>query len=236
MHSLRSIDSHFKKAASAKKAALLSRFFKTGKGEYAEGDKFLGLMVPATRIIAKKHSELSLKDVIRLLRSPWHEQRLCALMILLERFRKEDTAGKKRIYDLYLANTRFINNWDLVDLSCHGIVGEWLADKSRRPLYRLARSRMLWERRIAIVSCFAFLRRGEAKDTLAIAELLLKDEHDLIHKAVGWLLRETGKQCSEKDLTCFLRDNYDHLPRTTLRYAIERFPPLRRKAMLAGRF
>jgi 3-methyladenine DNA glycosylase AlkD len=236
MPELKEIKLEFKRAADPRKAALLARFFKTGKGEYAEGDKFLGLTVPVTRAIAKRYSCLPFDDVLTLLRSPWHEERLCALLMLGERFKKEGAAGRKRIYGFYLANTRYINNWDLVDLSAPGIAGEWLLDKSRRPLYRLARSGNLWERRIAMLACFALIRRGESADAFSIARLLLGDKHDLIHKAVGWMLRETGKRCSEKELLGFLAANYVRLPRTALRYAIERFRPARRKALLKGRF
>jgi len=233
---LKEINSAFEKAADPEKAAVLLRFFKTGKGEYAEGDRFLGLTVPATRGIARKYTGLPLGAIKALLRSPWHERRLCALLLLEERFAKENGPGRARIYELYLAHTRYINNWDLVDLSAPGIVGEWLKTRSRRPLYRLARSRDLWERRIAMIACFAFIYDGEAADALAIARLLLGDKHDLIHKAVGWMLREVGKRCSEKELSGFLRENYARLPRTTLRYAIERFPAGRRKAALRGEF
>lgn len=231
---MKDLQSDLLKAADSGKAAILQRFFKTGKGEYAEGDKFLGLTVPVTRAIARKHSGLALGGVAALLRSPWHEHRLCALMLLSERFSKDNEPGRKRIYDIYLANTRYINNWDLVDLSAPGIVGQWLKDRSRRPLYRLARTGSLWERRIAMVACYTFIRNGETTDALAIARLLLGDRHDLIHKAVGWMLREAGKRCSEKELVGFLRANYARLPRTALRYAIEKFPPARRKAMLQG--
>ncbi len=236
MEDIKAIRSDLRREADPAKALLLSRFFKTGKGQYAEGDKFLGITVPVSRAIAGKHAGLSLRCVMELLRSPWHEERLCALLLMLERFRKGNEGVKRRIYELYLANTSRINNWDLVDLSAPGIAGEWLAGRRRRPLYRLARSRRLWERRIAVVACFAFLRRGESGDALAIAEMLLSDKHDLIHKAVGWLLREVGKRSSERALTDFLRDNYARMPRTALRYAIERFPLERRRNMLRGRF
>jgi 3-methyladenine DNA glycosylase AlkD len=233
---LAALRADFAAAADPEKAALLARFFKTRKGEYAEGDKFLGLTVPATRAITKKHSGLPLGDIKALLRSPWHEHRLAALMLLEERFRGGGPELRGEIYRLYLANTRFINNWDLVDLSAPRIVGVWLKDKSRAPLYRLARSGLLWERRIAMLSCFAFIYDGDCRDALAIARLLLGDRHDLMHKAVGWMLRETGKRCSEKELLAFLRANYARLPRTALRYAIERFPEKRRKRLLAGDF
>lgn len=228
--------SDFRKAADPAKARLLAGFFKTGKGEYAEGDKFLGLTVPATRAIAKKYKGLPLASIRSLLASPWHEERLCALLLLAERFRTGSEEERGRVYSLYLANTRRINNWDLVDLTAPRIVGAWLKDKSRAPLYRLAVSKLLWERRIAMIACFEYIYGGDSRDALAIAERLLDDKHDLLHKAVGWMLREVGKRCSEKALLAFLRRNYARLPRTTLRYAIERFPERRRKALLAGKF
>lgn len=235
MSDLNDIRRDFNIAANARQAALLARYFKTGKGEYAEGDRFLGLNVPATRILAKKYAGLPLGAVLTLLRSPWHEQRLCALFILAERFAGEGEPGRRKIYGLYLANTRYINNWDLVDVSAPRISGAWLTDKSRRPLYRLAASKSVWERRIAMLSCLAFIRQGESADALAIAGKLLGDKHDLIHKAVGWMLREVGIRCSPAELVSFLRANYACLPRTALRYAIEKFPPARRKALLRGR-
>lgn len=226
----------FRKAADPARAALLARFFKTGRGEYAEGDRFLGLTVPATRALARQYRGLPLAAAGTLLRSPWHEERLCALLLLAEKFRLGGEREKEAVYKLYLSSTARINNWDLVDLSAPRIVGEWLKDKSRAPLYRLAKSELLWERRIAMLSCFAFIYGGDARDALKIARLLLGDRHDLMHKAVGWMLREVGKRCSEKALLAFLRENYARLPRTALRYAIERFPEKRRKALLAGRF
>lgn len=234
--SLAGLKAAFEAAADPAKAALLARFFKTGKGEYAEGDRFLGLTVPATRAIVKKHRALPLSDIRALLRSPWHEHRLAALLLLEEQFRRGNPELREKICGLYLANTRFINNWDLVDLSAPRIVGAWLKDKDRSPLYRLAKSRLLWERRIAMLSCFAFICDGDPADALKIARLLLADSHDLMHKAVGWMLRETGKRCSEKILLDFLKANYPRLPRTTLRYAIERFPEIKRKKFLIGNF
>lgn len=236
MSELNDIKRDFRRVADARQAAVLARYFKTGKGEYGEGDRFLGLKVPVIRALARKHAGLPMGAVLSLLRSPWHEHRFCALLMLSERFAGEGEPGRKKIYGLYLANTRYINNWDLVDLSAPGITGEWLADKSRRPLHRLAVSKNVWERRIAMLSCFAFIRRGESADALAIARRLLGDGHDLIHKAVGWMLREVGSRCSQGELLSFLRANYDRLSRTSLRYAIEKFPPARRKAFLRGSF
>jgi len=225
-----------RKAGDPARARDLARYFKTGKGEYAEGDKFLGLTVPATRSLAKKYRDLPLPGVKTLLASPWHEVRACGLMLLEGRFLRGGEGERKDIYRFYLANTRRINNWDLVDMSAPRIIGGWLKDKSRKPLYRLAASRLLWDRRIAMLACFDFIYGGESADALKIARLLLADRHDLMHKAVGWMLREVGKKCSEKILLEFLERNYAHLPRTALRYAIERFPEKKRKELLAGKF
>jgi len=230
------LKAEFKKAANPAKAVLLARFFKTGKGEYAAGDRFLGLTVPQTRLLAKKHQNLSHAGLARLLRSPWHEERLCALLMLVKNFLRGGEENKEKIYKLYLANTRNINNWDLVDLSAPQIVGGWLADKDKRPLFKLAKSGLLWERRIAMIACFTFIRSGHSSTALAVARGLLGDKHDLMHKAVGWMLRETGKRCSRKLLLAFLKKNYARLPRTALRYAIEHFPEKTRKELLAGKF
>ena len=234
--SLKELKADFLEAADPARARLLAGYFKTGRGEYAEGDKFLGLTVPATRLLAKKYQDLPMSAVKVLLASPWHEQRVCALLLLERRFGKGAPAERKHIYDLYLASSRYINNWDLVDMSAPRIVGDWLKDKSRKPLYRLAASKLLWERRIAVLACFRFIAEGESADALALARRLLGDKHDLMHKAVGWMLREVGKRCSEKVLLDFLEAEYARLPRTALRYAIEKFPPARRKALLAGKF
>jgi len=233
---LKDLKADFRNAAAPEKAALLARYFKTGKGEYAEGDRFLGLTVPVTRGLAKKHRGLPFADVKALLKSPWHEERAAALLLLEERFSGGGAAERKAIYEFYLANTRYINNWDLVDMSAPCIVGGWLKDKDRKPLYGLAGSELLWDRRIAVLACFNFIKDGESADALAIARGLLDDGHDLLHKAVGWMLREIGKKCSEDVLLGFLKDNYARLPRTALRYAIERFPAARRKRLLAGNF
>ena len=202
-------------------AKILSRFFKTGKGQYGEGDIFLGVTVPTLRIIVKKYSkDISLKDVQKLLNSKIHEYRLTALLILVEKY-KED---KGLIYNIYIKNFRNINNWDLVDLTAPKIMGDFLKDKNRDILYSLATSNNLWEKRISIVATFAFIRDNDFKDTLKISEILLKDEHDLIHKAVGWMLREVGKR--NKDLEKeFLDKYYRIMPRTMLRYSIEKFDP-----------
>jgi 3-methyladenine DNA glycosylase AlkD len=217
--------------ASKEKAALLQRFFKTGPGQYGEGDKFLGVMVPSIRQVVKECRDSPLAEVVKLMRSPWHEERVCALLILVDKFEQSDEALRKKIYSLYLENTRYINNWDLVDLSAPKIVGPYLDGGSRALLYRLVRSKSLWERRIAILATFPYIRKGDFADALSISEKLLADDVDLMHKAVGWMLREVGK----KDVTVlegFLKKHHRNMPRTALRYAIERFPEAKRKKYL----
>ena len=211
----------------------LSRFFKTGKGEYGEGDIFLGVTVPKMRRVAKKYKELSIDKIQSLLRSPIHEERLTALLILVENFRKADEPKKTEIFNLYLKNTKYINNWDLVDLSASRIVGEYLKDKPVDILYTLAKSKSLWERRIAIISTFQFIWEGRFAETLKISKILLTDRHDLIHKAVGWMLREVGKR-SFKTEEEFLKKHYKKMPRTMLRYSIEKFPEKLRLRYLTG--
>jgi len=213
------------------KAKELQRFFKTKKGEYGEGDKFLGVSVPDVRKIARKYKDL--REIMPLLRSQYHEERLLALLILVERFSKGDRNIQKIVFEFYLKNTKFVNNWDLVDLTAHKIVGTYLIEKDKKILYDLAKSNNLWEKRIAIISCFAFIHKNDFKDAIKIAEILLHDEHDLIHKAVGWVLREVGK----KDLVVeekFLHRHYKNMPRTMLRYSIEKFPEKKRLAYLKG--
>jgi 3-methyladenine DNA glycosylase AlkD len=222
-------------AADPVRAKNLAWFFKTGKGEYGYGDRFLGIRVPEQRRIARRYTHLPLADVARMLQSPLHEHRFTALEILVAQYEKGDDARKKAIFDFYLKHTRFIDNWDLVDTSAPYIVGEHLLSRPRRILYRLAKSKNLWERRIAIVATLMFVKAGELDDSFQIAQLLLDDNHDLIHKALGWVLRETGKR-SEPALLDFLQRNYARLPRTTLRYAIERFPAPQRKRILTGSF
>lgn len=209
-----------KKYQSKQKTAVLERFFKTGPGQYGEGDIFWGLSVPQSRTIAKKYSQLALSEVKKLLQSPIHEIRLIALLILVEQFSKNP---KKTIVDFYLKNTKYINNWDLVDLSASKILGTWLLDKDPKILYKLIASKNLWERRIAIVATYAFIRADNFKHTLELSEKLLDDTHDLMHKASGWMLREMGKR-SIKDLRLFLNKHTRRMPRTMLRYAIERLP------------
>ncbi len=215
------------------RARISQSFFKTGPGEYGEGDRFLGLTVPQLRKLARQYRHLSLKETKPLLQSPIHEERLLALLILVDAFTQADEAGQQRIYEMYLRSTRYINNWDLVDCSAPHIVGAFLRSRNKRPLLVLSRSDSLWERRIAIIATFHFIRRGEFGTTLKIARQLLRDEEDLIHKAVGWMLREIGK----RDLPAgerFLRTHYRQMPRTMLRYAIERLPETRRRCYLKG--
>lgn len=223
--------SELRKCASPKKAELLSRFFKTGKGEYGEGDKFLGVMVPETRAVAKKFAPISIDELVPHLHSPWHEERLCSLLVLVEKFRKADSAERRKIFDFYFDNVRAVNNWDLVDLTAPKLVGEYFADKDRKPLYKLAKSSNIWERRIAIVSSFAFIRNSDLNDTFSLAESLLDDEHDLMHKACGWALREAGKK-DKHALVEFLEKHKSEMPRTMLRYAIEKFSEKERKKFL----
>jgi len=225
---LKKLTRELKKAGDPEKLKVYSRFFKTGKGEYGEGDLFLGITVPKTRAIARKFKDLSLTDLQKLLESKIHEHRLCALIIL--RFQYEKSKSEN-IVKFYLKNTKYINNWDLVDLSCSYIVGNWLLDKDRGLLYRLAKSKDLWEKRIAIISTFEFIRNNQFEDTLKISEILLSDKHDLIHKAVGWMLRELGKR-DQKLLEKFFQKHYKKMPRTMLRYAIEKFDKKKREQYL----
>ena len=200
----------------------LPRFFKTGKGQYGEGDKFIGVVVPDTRNIAREYKNISFADVTQLLHSQYHECRLCALLILIEQFKKANQTDKEKIVDFYLSQTKYINNWDLVDLSCKDIVGEYLVNKEDRSiLYKLADSSLLWDQRIAVVSTFAFIRRGDLKDIFALAEKLMEHKHDLMHKAIGWMLREAGKK-DIKALCNFLDKWHKTMPRTMLRYSIEK--------------
>ncbi|MEK6945908.1 MAG: DNA alkylation repair protein [Nanoarchaeota archaeon] len=220
--------------ADKKQAENLQRFFKTGPGEYGEGDIFLGIKVPVQRQIVKKYVGLNLLKVQELLSSKMHEHRLIALLILVEKFKKGNEIERGNIFNLYLKNTKYINNWDLVDLSSHKIVGEFLVDKKRDILYKLASSDDLWEKRIAMISTFAYIKNEEFDDAIRIAEILLKDKHDLINKAVGWVLREVGKK-NQKILEDFLKKHYDLISRTTLRYAIEKLDEELRKKYLKGK-
>lgn len=215
----------------AEQGKLLQKYFKTGKGEYGEGDIFIGIKVPVLREISEKYKELGLEDIEKLLESKIHEFRLVALFILVHKYK---TGNKKEIFDFYIHHTKNINNWDLVDLSAHSIVGDFLLNKDKDILYKLIASNNIWEKRIAIISTFAFIKNGKFDDSLKMAKILLKEKHDLIHKAVGWMLREIGKR-NRKTVEDFLRENYKNMPRTMLRYAIEKFPESLRQDYLKGR-
>ena len=215
--------------ASAEKAKFADRFFKTGKGQYGEGDHFLGIMVPETRKIAKKHASLPLSEIKKLLSDKFHEVRLCGLLILVQKFPE----NPQKIYEFYLENLKKINNWDLVDSSADKIIGAYIhANPSQKPIiYKLVKSKNIWEKRISIISTFYFIRKNEFDDALKISELLLHDSHDLIHKAVGWMLREIGKHSLPSEES-FLKKFASKMPRTMLRYAIERFPEAKRQSYL----
>lgn len=221
-----------KKLGNSEKAKASSWFFKTGEGEYGYGDVFLGVTVPEQRKIAKLFRSLPLPEIEILLAGKVHEYRLTALIILVDQFTKSEKETQKRIVDFYLSHTKHINNWDLVDSSAPYILGHYLLERDRSILYRLAKSEDLWERRIAILSTAALIKQGQYEDTLKIAELLLADTHDLIHKAVGWMLREVGNKSTETEQD-FLNKHVATMPRTMLRYAIEKFPELERKRYLA---
>ena len=214
-------------------AVILQRFFKTGPGEYGEGDRFRGIRVPVLRKTARKYRDLPLTEAGRLLQSAFHEDRLLALLILIEHYYRRDDTVKDGIHRFYLDHTGWVNSWDLVDVSAPHLVGHYLMDRSKDPLTRLAASRVMWERRMAIIATFHFIKQGDYDDTLRVARLLLGDPEDLIHKAVGWMLREVGKREVEA-AEAFLQAHYRNMPRTMLRYAIERFPETRRQAYLRG--
>ncbi len=220
-----------RKYSNKEKAKNSAWFFKTEKGQYGYGDVFVGITVPEMRTISKKFYEISLSEVQKLLDSKIHEERFIGLTILDLKFSKSDETNKKKIVNLYLKNTKKINNWDLVDTSAYSILGEYLLDKNRDILYKFSRSKSLWERRISMVATYVFIKKGDFKDTLNISKNLLGDKEDLMHKAVGWMLREVGKK-DEAVLKKFLKVNINKLPRTTLRYAIERFESNERKMFL----
>ncbi|MGB8816233.1 MAG: DNA alkylation repair protein [Minisyncoccia bacterium] len=229
---LKIIKLEIRQYSSKAKAEILQRFFKTGKGQYGEGDIFLGVLVPDIRAVAKKfYDKICLDDISPLISSKIHEERLLSLLILVIKFEKGNEESRQEICDFYFKNTKYINNWDLVDLSAPKIVGVYLFDKNRKILFKFAKSKNLWEKRIAILSTFYFIKKMDFSNTLKIARILLLDKHDLIHKAVGWMLREVGKRSfvvEEK----FLLANYKKMPRTMLRYAIEKFPEIVRKKFL----
>lgn len=225
------IKKDLQKLRNPSQAKLLARFFKTGKGQYGEGDVFLGIMVPQQRQVANKYKDLSLEDLRKFLSSKIHEYRLTALFILINKYKMGEEQQKKNIFNLYLANTKHINNWDLIDLSAPNIVGDYLIGRDRKILYKLARSGNLWHKRIATLACFRFIRDNDFIDALQVSQILLKDEHDLIHKAVGWMLREIGKRNKSVEIN-FLNKYYKIMPRTMLRYAIEKLPEAKRKKYL----
>ena len=230
---LTEIKKDIKKNANPQKAVLLQRFFKTGPGDYGEGDIFLGIMVPVQRSIAKKYKELSLKEIKELLHSKFHEERLIALFILVEQFKKGDEQKKEDIFTFYHLHRKRINNWDLVDLTADRISGSYLLDKDKTILYKLAESKNIWDRRVAVMSTFHFIKYDSFDDALCLAQKLLNDKHDLIHKAVGWMLREIGKRDMNTE-EGFLEKHYKKMSRTMLRYAIEKFPEKTRLAYLEG--
>lgn len=215
------------------KAKILQRFFKTGPGQYGEGDIFWGVQVPYIRQVVKLNHRMPLAEIQLLITDPAHEVRMTGALLLVEYFKKADQTGKKACYDYYISHASNFNNWDLVDLTCHHVVGAWLWDKDRTPLYRLAKSQNLWEQRISIISTFYFLRKNDFNDTFELAKTLLNHKHDLIHKAVGWMLREVGKRDQDSE-TDFLEEDgrFRKMPRTMLRYAIEKYPEDQRQAFL----
>lgn len=220
--------------ATPQRAEASEWFFKTGPGEYGEGDIFVGITMPDIRKTVREYIDLPLSEVEQLLSSKEHEFRMGALIILVAKFKRGDHQTRENIYRTYLANTKYINNWDLVDVSAEHIIGAWLRDKPAKmsTLKKLAKSKSLWERRIAIISTFHYIKQGEPDETLQIAEMLLDDDQDLMHKAVGWMLREVGKRCSEEIEERFLEQYAHDMPRTMLRYAIEKFPPNKRRYYL----
>jgi 3-methyladenine DNA glycosylase AlkD len=228
------IQKRLKRLGNKEHAAVSQRFFKTGPGEYGEGDIFFGIRVPVLRKLVKEYSDVSVEDAALLLRSQIHEERLLALLLLVRLFATGDEATRSIIYGKYLENTAFVNNWDLVDSSAEHIVGAYLMNRSKAVLYRLAESEELWERRISIMSTFHFVKRHEFSETLKIAKMLIFDRQDLIHKATGWMLREIGKRHLQTEES-FLKMHYKEMPRTMLRYAIEKFPEQKRQRYLKGR-
>jgi 3-methyladenine DNA glycosylase AlkD len=223
----------FKALGNPDDARQARRFFKTGKGEYGEGDRFLGIRVPVIRGCVKRWRDVPLDEAGKLLRSPWHEVRMLALLLMVARYAESDSRGRNAVYRMYLDHTRYINNWDLVDCSAEHVVGAHLFARSRRPLARLARSASLWERRSAVLATFHFIKRNDFAETLVLAGTLLRDPEDLMHKAVGWMLREVGNRDRATEER-FLLKHYHAMPRTMLRYAIEKFPERERQAYLHG--
>jgi 3-methyladenine DNA glycosylase AlkD len=229
MLKLLNLRKELKTKANPQKAKILQKFFKTGPGEYGQGDIFLGVTMPEIRKLIKKYSNLELEKTIKLLKSKIHEERMLALLILINKFQNQN--NRKKIYNLYLKNIKHINNWDLVDLSAYKIIGDYLLGKPRLILYKLAKSKNLWQKRISIIATFSFIKNNDFEETLKIAEILLKDKNDLIHKAVGWMLREVGKRNIKKEKK-FLDKHLKKMPRTMFCYAIEKFPEKERKQYL----
>lgn len=227
------IEKHLRSLGNPQGAQSAARFFKTGPGQYGEGDRFLGLGAAALHRLAKENKDVPLTILEELLHSSWHEVRTLSLLVMVRQVAKAEDELRKEVYDLYLANTRFVNNWDLVDCSAPQLVGAYLFPRSRKPLHRLARSKSLWERRIAMVATQYFIRQGDFEETLKLAAMLCGDREDLIHKATGWMLREVGKR-DVAVLEKFLKEKCQALPRTALRYAIERFAPEKRQMYLKG--
>ncbi len=227
------ISSELQELANPRIAEHSQRFFKTGKGEYGVGDKFLGIRVPVLRMTAKKHKDISLSEALKLLKSKWHEERLTALLLLVGLFQRGPEQEQKKVYEAYLKHTRYINNWDLVDCSSHLIVGPYLYGKSQVTLNKLARSKNLWERRIAMMATYHHIRQDSFNQTLKFAKQFLKDKEDLIHKSTGWMLRELGKRSKKLEVE-FLNEHYRNMPRTMLHYAIEKFPERERQRYLKG--
>ena len=230
---LNSLRKDLKKLSNKKKASVLQRFFKTGEGEYGFGDIFIGLTVPQSRNIAIKFKDLDFADIIELLKSKIHEERLIALLILVNKFQNEPLE-QRRIYDFYIKNIKFVNNWDLVDLSSDKIIGGYLIDKPKEILLKFANSENIWEKRIAMISTYNFIKNNKFKDSLKIAEILVNDKNDLIQKAVGWMLREIGNRNKDQELK-FLKKYYKKMGRMALRYALEKFPESLRKKYLLGK-
>jgi len=225
------IEKSFKKLGNKTIAAHSMRFFKTGKGEYGEGDLFLGIRVPVIRKQIKIYSDLTINEAVDLLKSPYHEIRLFSVLLLVDKYKKADIKEKKSIYQIYLKNIKYINNWDIVDSSASSIVGDFLLNRDKSKLYQLANSKNLWQRRIAIIASFHFIKHHQYDDSLKLATVLLHDKEDLVHKAVGWMLREIGNRNLNIEEE-FLKAHYREMPRTMLRYAIEKFPETKRKAYL----
>ena len=232
--SIKKINTELNRLKDKRRAAILQRFFKTGPGEYGQGDVFYGIPVPALRRLVKQFPQMKIGDIQALISSPVHEVRLLAVLFLVDQYQRGDERLKQKVYIRYLNNSRFVNNWDLVDASAPHIVGAYLEKKSKKVLYELARSEVLWDRRIAMMATFRYIRKHSFSETLKIAEILIHDHEDLIQKAVGWMLREIGKRELEKEES-FLKCYYRMMPRTMLRYVIEAFPESKRQAYLKGK-